>query len=219
MVCRYFRKSEEYIIANLAIFKAGGAIFLLETNYTKELLSELIVAGGIKTILTTSDMVAGLPEKYQGPEFSHRLDGDWMDRLRDTDAAGRLPNLVDPGVTPTSLGYITMTSGSTGKPKAILNDHHAAVMCYLARFKMYPYRPGEREGLNVFFAWECLRAVIDGSIAVVIPDDVIFDPPRLLRLIKQRQITRLMVTPSLLKTILDFPGLDHQTLMGEWRAV
>ena len=128
------------------------------------------------------------------------------------------------------LAYITFSSGSTGKPKSILCPHISATFCVLPRFELYPYRTTqsantsseadeqeqavEREGLNVFFAWELMRPLCRGQTAVVIPDDVIFDPRHLLRFIRHQRITRLMVTPSLMQNILDYPGLDLHELMG-----
>eukprot|EP00911_Craspedida_sp_UC1_P002630 UC1_evm1s1937 len=224
----YLPHHEDYIVANLAVFAAGGAIFLLETNYTTNLLGELIETGGIRTVLTTAAMRQKLPAAHR--EKAYLLGSGWFEALRIKDATEatskstaaespivRLPPLRDPGVNPQSQAYITMTSGSTGKPKAILNNHAAAVLCFEARQRVWPYAPGEREGLNVFFAWECLRAVIYGATAVVIPDDIIFDPPRLLRFVRERAITRLMITPSLMQALLDFPGLDHKALMAHMR--
>ena len=92
------------------------------------------------------------------------------------DYAGQVESSLD------DLAYITMTSGSTGKPKAIRNAHRAATIDFVCRCDMYPYETGttgdtanppgnqvEREGVNMFFAWECLRPLLRGATAVVIP--------------------------------------------------
>jgi acyl-CoA synthetase (AMP-forming)/AMP-acid ligase II len=42
----------------------------------------------------------------------------------------------------------------------------------------------------------------------VIPDDVIFNPPRLLSLLAEHRITRMPFTPSLLQAVLDYKGFD-----------
>ena len=81
-----------------------------------------------------------------------------------------------PEVGPDSVAYLTMTSGSTGKPKAVVNSHRGAVVCFWGRYAIFPYREDAREGLNVFFAWECLRAILQGKTAVIIPDELILDP-------------------------------------------
>lgn len=37
----------------------------------------------------------------------------------------------------------------------------------------------------------------------IIPDTVIYDPPKLLSFLKEHKITRMLFTPSLLQTVLD----------------
>lgn len=190
--------------------------YLLETNYTKELLEEFIAAGSVSTVITQSAMLASLPDSVlANKESLILLDGaDWSKALL---ATGTLPEYTAQAVGPESVAYLTMTSGSTGKPKAVVNTHLGATVCFWGRFEMFPYAAGEREGLNVFYAWECLRANLKGETCVVIPDRLIFDPPQLLEFIHKQRITRLMVTPSLLASILEFPDVDHRHLMEHMR--
>jgi hypothetical protein len=42
----------------------------------------------------------------------------------------------------------------------------------------------------------------------VIPDDVIYNPPRLVAFLAEHRITRMLFTPSLLQAVLDYKGLD-----------
>lgn len=37
----------------------------------------------------------------------------------------------------------------------------------------------------------------------IIPDDVIYDPPKLMAFLRVHKITRMLFTPSLLQTVLD----------------
>ena len=53
-----------------------------------------------------------------------------------------------------------------------MNTHVGAVCNFLPRYEIYPYEEGEREGFNVFFVWECLRGLISGTPAYIIPDEV-----------------------------------------------
>eukprot|EP00040_Diaphanoeca_grandis_P024578 m.135297 g.135297 ORF g.135297 m.135297 type:complete len:2787 (+) comp29787_c4_seq1:169-8529(+) len=199
--------SEEYVIANLAIFKAGGAMFLLETSYTQELVSEFSAEGEIRLLLTSRELRHLQPTTTLNIE----LDGEWAQSIKDE----KLPALheLSPPLTPDAAAYYTLTSGTTGKPKAVVNTHRATVLCFFGRYDMYPYREDGRDGLNVFFAWECLRAVMCGKAAVVIPDAIIFDTKRLLKYIHTHKITRLLVTPSLFWSILNTPGIDFQHYM------
>lgn len=42
----------------------------------------------------------------------------------------------------------------------------------------------------------------------IIPDDAIYDPPRLLVFLRTNKITRMLFTPSLLQTVLDYKGIN-----------
>jgi len=42
----------------------------------------------------------------------------------------------------------------------------------------------------------------------IIPDDTIYDPPRLLEFLRKNKITRMLFTPSLLQAVLDFKGIN-----------
>lgn len=43
----------------------------------------------------------------------------------------------------------------------------------------------------------------------IIPDDTIYDPPRLLAFLNKNKITRMLFTPSLLQTILNYKDIHH----------
>ena len=55
-----------------------------------------------------------------------------------------------------------------------------------------------------FFVWECLRANLAGRVSVIIPDELIFDPPRLLAYMHTHRVTRILITPSLMLSILEY---------------
>lgn len=56
----------------LGIFMSGGAMFLLETNYTQDLLGELISSGNVRNIVTTQEFAKKLPPSV-APESLVRL--------------------------------------------------------------------------------------------------------------------------------------------------
>eukprot|EP01052_Picozoa_sp_SAG31_P018909 SAG31_NODE_1358_length_8643_cov_11.893375_5_plen_937_part_00 len=89
-----------------------------------------------------------------------------------------------------------------------------AICNFLPRHDMYPYREGEREAYNVFFVWECLRGLIKGFPAYIIPDETVLDAKKLVTFLQTNQITRLMTTPNLLGSVLHHPGLDIASKLG-----
>ncbi|QTT77108.1 type I polyketide synthase [Streptomyces mobaraensis NBRC 13819 = DSM 40847] len=122
---------------------------------------------------------------------------------------GRCPDAVAPpalpDVAPSDTALISMTSGTSGTPKAVLNSHLGCLYCFDARQELYPYEETSRDGLNVFFAWECLRPLLHGRPAVIVPDDHIVDPVRLVDTLRRQRITRIVVPPSLFESVLDHP--------------
>lgn len=42
----------------------------------------------------------------------------------------------------------------------------------------------------------------------IIPDNVIYDPPKLLEFLKKNEITRMLFTPSLLQAVLDYKDIN-----------
>ena len=114
---------------------------------------------------------------------------------------------------------VFFTSGLPG----IMCPHRGAVFSYYHRHETYPYfyvgdqskQPKqesenqqpydgeEREGVNIFFTWEMLRPLLRNVTLYVITNHTIYDPPVLCSYLEKNKITRLLVTPSLLETVIN----------------
>ncbi|AKM45290.1 polyketide synthase [Burkholderia contaminans] len=191
----------EYVLTILAAWSVGASVCLLEKSWPDALLGEFVASCSVKQIVTLEAL---------RPRSDRHLPSDRATLVppAPTVADARAWRPLAPH--PADVAFVSLTSGSTGKPKAVLTTHMATSYCFRARDLLYPYRDGEREGVNVFLAWECLRPLMFGRPAIAIADDVIVDPPKLMALLRDERITRLVVTPSLLESVLDFPGLAGQ---------
>ena len=191
----YMERSTAYVVACLATLKAGGAFLPLELAYPPSMLNEVIADSKPRIVLTNRDYKNNLPESQD----HYSLDEGWDWSLSFDDVAG-----TEPG--PENLAFVSYSSGTTGKPKGIANPHRAAVRSYLWRFDVSDNGPGDRVGCNVFFIWEMLRPLLRGATTVVIPDDVIYDPPSLLEFLEEYETTEVLMTPSLLESVLNAGG-------------
>lgn len=194
----------EYVIAMLGILKAGGAYLQLEAEYPSLLLSQALAKTKPVAVLTRKPTIERLQEVWSGTCVE--MDSDWKERL----IARSLPPLDKDRrpARPDDLAYCVMSSGTTGEPKAIICPHRGAVNSYHFKSIRYPYAEDDRVAVNVFFVWEVLRPLLDGRPAYLIPDDVIFDPARLIDYLERHEITRVLLTPSLLDQVLNYVPAD-----------
>src|SRR5262249_47930808 len=99
-------RSADWVVAALAIWKAGGAYLPLDARYPADRLALVLRDARAPVVVTRADMAALLPGVA-----AVRIDAD-------AEAIARHPD-SDPNVDvfPDHLAYIIYTSGSTGTPK------------------------------------------------------------------------------------------------------
>lgn len=216
----------QYVIGYVATLKAGGAYMSLELVYPKQLLERAISETKANVILTTAAYANRLPPDQdviifddQAPYFTPSFDVNLYTYPS--------PNYVRPN--PDHLAFVVMSSGTTGVPKGICQTHRAAIHSYVDRFDRYPYYQKEvtihdavhklvddRVGVGIFFVWELFRPLCRGATCVVIPDHVLFDAEALTDFIQRYDVTRLMVTPSLMQLLVDSvdPAILSQKMKG-----
>ena len=198
--------------------QAGGCVLPFYTNYTSELISELVHNAKVKFMIideTTDENL--VPD---GCEY-FVLTTEWYQHLHQQ--ASALDDFIlydaSPPVPTTSCCMMAMTSGSTGKPKAIVCSHLATTISLGMRFKEFPYDNDSVVATNIFFIWEAIRAPLKGVTIHIIPDDVLLDPKRFVSFLHRSKATRMVVTAQLTKNILDYPNLDlkkHLKYMKYW---
>ncbi|MEG3973100.1 amino acid adenylation domain-containing protein [Microcoleus sp. herbarium8] len=201
-------RSIEMVVGLLGILKAGGAYVPLDPAYPQERLNFILSDAQVSVLLTRETLIKELPALSANvtPVVVY-FDREW-DTISNPKSKIQNPKLSD------HLAYVLYTSGSTGTPKGVLGRHRSAVN--RLNWNPYPFEQGEiccqKTSLNfIDSVWEIFAPLLHGLRTVIIADEIVKDPYRLVQTLSQQQVTRLVLVPSLLRVLLEtFPDLQSR---------
>ncbi|MGB3651565.1 MAG: amino acid adenylation domain-containing protein, partial [Rivularia sp. (in: cyanobacteria)] len=185
-------RSLETIVGLLAILKAGGAYVPLDPTYPKERLAYMLSDAQIPILLTTSDLLAQLPE-HQGQVVC--LDTNW-------DAQQSCENLRSEA-TAENLAYVIYTSGSTGKPKGVC-CHHIGVVNLLEDFEeKKPLCVGDNCSFWTSLSfdvsvYEIFSPLLRGGTVHIVPEIVRYEAIAFFEWLQSKQINSAYMPPFML---------------------
>jgi amino acid adenylation domain-containing protein len=105
-------RSADFVLAALAVLKAGGSYVPLDADYPPERLRTMLDAAHCPTVITLTRLLDRLPEEH-GCELL----------CLDVTAAPVAASAAEVAVQVESLAYTMFTSGSTGRPKGVMITH------------------------------------------------------------------------------------------------
>ena len=212
-------RSIEACVSLLAILKAGAAYVPLDPAYPPSRLAYMLADCAAPVLVTTSRLRDRLAAGT-ATVIDLDADGAAIGRERLTapeDAAG-----------PQDLAYVIYTSGSTGKPKGVLAVHEASVNRFAWMWRRWPFTPHDvccqKTSLSfVDSVWEIFGPLLQGVPTVIVADEVVGDPVRLVELLATHRVTRIVLVPSVLKHVLErvpdiarrLPDLQFWVTSGE----
>jgi len=184
----------------MAILKAGGAFLPMDPRYPRARLRFMIEDSQIPVLITEQ----GLLERVGShPPATVLLDVDGEET--DHQSFDGLPKTAPPQ----SLTYVIYTSGSTGKPKGVLCPQAGLMNRLIWMWDRYPYQPREKccQVVATSFVdsiYEIFGPLLQGVELVVIPDEIVRGSPlELVRTLERNAITRIILIPSVLSSLLD----------------
>lgn len=214
----YQERSPEVIISILAIFKAGAAYVPISTTYPKDRVEYVINDAKLELILTTSELEQGLLEMNTEKQVKCIL-LDTENILIEKELEDDLPSQNKKS----DLAYVIYTSGSTGRPKGVMVEHVGIPNLVFEQIKAFNLDKKDRvlQFASISFdasVSEILTTLIAGATLVLLPNDGLYLGEDLYQILKNKRISVVTLTPSVLNTIPDKELPDLKTLISAGEA-
>jgi amino acid adenylation domain-containing protein len=197
LVALLAHRNLEFLIAVLAIFKAGGAYLPVEPSYPTEHLQRVLTQSRPLLCIASGELVrrvseAGLPV------------------LTLEDLAGRPGHMADPPVqgSKRQLAYVIYTSGSTGTPKGVMIEQQGMLnhlYAKVAELELDTHDIVAQTASQAFdiSIWQFLAPLLVGGCVQLIERTNAEHPERLLDEVSRRGVSVLELVPAQLQPILE----------------
>jgi amino acid adenylation domain-containing protein/non-ribosomal peptide synthase protein (TIGR01720 family) len=197
-------RSLDFLVAVLAIFKAGGAYLPLEPAYPDARLAQVLRESRVGHVLASAPQ-ADRAQRLTDTATPKPLT---LFRLADIEAATPREDNPPPVVSPQNLAFVIFTSGSTGTPKGAMVEHLGMLNNMLTKFPVLGLTAGDAIAQTAsqcfdISVWQFLTALLCGARVEIFPDDVTHDASLLMRRLVERGVTILEAVPSMIRALLD----------------
>ncbi|EFA09829.1 beta-alanyl-bioamine nonribosomal peptide synthetase ebony isoform X2 [Tribolium castaneum] len=189
--------SDHLILVLLSIWKSGCAYLPLDHSFPASRIDHIIQESKPVIVIYDEDS-KNFPAKLSYEELLTASDGRSDKRLEDKERVYQKDDLA----------IVLYTSGSTGIPKGVRIPHKIILNRLQWQFKTFPF--SETEKVCVFktaltfvdSVCEIWGPLISGISILIVPKSVTLDPEKLIQKLDDYKIERLVLVPSLLRSIL-----------------
>jgi amino acid adenylation domain-containing protein len=191
-------RTPDFLMAIIAIFKAGGAYLPLNPHHPSDRIQQVLSQSQPAVILTASawkSMLETISNSTPIVDFQQLNLGNYPTQ--------NLPIRS----TPTNLAYVIYTSGSTGKPKGAMLEHRGMLNHLYA--KVNDLKLTDRDCVAQTAAqtfdisiWQLLVPLLVGGCVEIVRSEVAADPDQLLALLARKPVSILEIVPSLFRAML-----------------
>jgi len=185
-------RSDEMLIAVLAIWKAGAAYVPLDPDYPELRLQYMMETAELSIIVTESEL-EDIADDYKCRRIC--IDTEASDIGAENDVA------LEQLAKPENLAYVIFTSGSTGKPKGVMLSHKN-VFNFLQSMAKEPGMKATDRLLAVttlsfdIHVLELYMPLLLGATVIIAGQHDTSDGQKLLRLLHDNDVNIMQATPS-----------------------
>ncbi|XP_063703822.1 beta-alanyl-bioamine nonribosomal peptide synthetase ebony [Culicoides brevitarsis] len=202
--------SDNLVAALLAIWKAGAAYLPLDVTFPANRINHILTEA--RPVLVIYDESYKATENFKGTSsvsFQQLLEDS-----QDCSNANLAPKDTLGGEL-YDLAIILYTSGSTGVPKGVRIPHQVILNRLQWQWQKFPYSKTEKNCVFktaltfVDSVSEIWGPLLNGLTLIVITKDVTKDPERLVAALEKYKIERLVLVPTLLRSLLLYLPLQN----------
>ena len=194
----------DFLIAFLAIFKAGGVYLPLDPEHPARRLYQVLSQSGCSSVITMSKFEPILSQAIE--EFPLEKQPQVL-QLETLLTLQQSEENLSPHCGIRDAAYVMYTSGSTGMPKGAMIEHLGMLNHIYAKISDTQLSNVDivaQNGPQCFdiSVWQYLAALVVGGRVIIFKDEIAHDPASLLREVEQRGVTILQLVPSMLREII-----------------
>lgn len=192
-------RSFDSIVSILAIFKIGAAYVPLDPSYPASRIDYIVSDAKLAYLIVGNNSNAGLRCQdivvLNLSEISQEIDKCAVDFLCRS-------------ISPRQTAYVIYTSGSTGVPTGVSISHGALLNHILWMISTYAIEDGEvachKTSINfVDSVAEMWAPIVQGIPLLMLDHESVVDLTRFVSLLARHHVSRLVMVPSLLHTLIE----------------
>jgi amino acid adenylation domain-containing protein len=194
----YLPRTENTLIALLAVLKAGGAYVPIDLASPIERINYMIEDSDPAVVITSSYLSNKLPNKIK------KICLDTEAVSIDACESGSLISSANND----SLAYVMYTSGSTGRPKGAMNTHKGIVNYMAHMINKFQFGPSDRviQFTSLSFdssVWNVLGTLSYGGTVFFMDDEQMRNPDCIYAAVIDHQATYINLVPTMLRAICE----------------
>ena len=197
-------RSDDFLAAMLAVWKAGGAYLPLDPVHPPHRHRQVLEQSRSPLVLADESLAPALTAAVEPLEAGRRPEVLGLSTLLEAEGRQGPPPCR---VTPRDLAYVIFTSGSTGAPKGAMVEQRGMVNHLRAKVEDLGLGRNDLTAQTAsqcfdISVWQYVAPLVSGGRVIVYGDELTHEPARLLERTEADGVTVLETVPSMLRLML-----------------